>query len=224
MTTYFSSVPPSEIIEGKLYLGSFASARNLKQLIGLNVGGIVNCTMEIPNYYKDKMKYLKLNEHDETQSEMSKHFDKTFNFIEEIINVDNKAVLVHCAAGISRSSTIVIHYLMKKYHLTAKDAIAYVKTKRKIIMPNNGYFSQLLDIEKTYLGTSSLQMEDYFDLHLILPKLTEIPTTSLVTNQLEEASLVTSVDTSSSTTSSSSTNTTNNNNQLEEDENKNELG
>jgi protein-tyrosine phosphatase len=52
-------------------------------------------------------------------------------------------VLVHCHAGISRSSSTVISYLMRKYDLTLKDAIEHTRSQRWFINPNPGFMKQL---------------------------------------------------------------------------------
>lgn len=52
-------------------------------------------------------------------------------------------MLVHCAAGISRCSTILISYLMKKYDLTYDEAFKKVKARRSCIQPNSGFEKQL---------------------------------------------------------------------------------
>ncbi len=51
--------------------------------------------------------------------------------------------LVHCAAGISRSASIVIGYLMYAQDLTAVEARARVKEARPCIRPNHGFWEQL---------------------------------------------------------------------------------
>jgi len=51
--------------------------------------------------------------------------------------------LVHCAAGISRSSTIVIAYLMQAMQFSLTEAFKYVREKRPIISPNDGFSRQL---------------------------------------------------------------------------------
>lgn len=58
-----------------------------------------------------------------------------------------KKVLVHCQAGISRSPTIVIAYLMYKYNLSMNDAYSKVKDIRPIVAPNLIFMSQLMDYE-----------------------------------------------------------------------------
>jgi protein-tyrosine phosphatase len=54
-------------------------------------------------------------------------------------------ILIHCTAGISRSSTIAIAYLAQLLGITHQDAYERVKSKRRIIKPNDG-FKALLGI------------------------------------------------------------------------------
>jgi len=59
-------------------------------------------------------------------------------FFEEVIQeiddgLKRGGVLVHCAAGISRSASCVIAYLMEKKRMTFPSAINYVKKVRRIV-------------------------------------------------------------------------------------------
>lgn len=45
-------------------------------------------------------------------------------------------MLIHCFAGMSRSATIMIAYLMKKIRVRCDDARDIVKGRRSIIRPN----------------------------------------------------------------------------------------
>jgi protein-tyrosine phosphatase len=48
-------------------------------------------------------------------------------------------VLVHCQMGMSRSSTLVIAFLMKEFNWGFKEAFKYTKNKRPIVQPNEGF-------------------------------------------------------------------------------------
>jgi len=45
---------------------------------------------------------------------ISQYFNETNQFIDEALKIENNNVLVHCHAGVSRSATICIAYLMYK--------------------------------------------------------------------------------------------------------------
>jgi protein-tyrosine phosphatase len=73
---------------------------------------------------------------------MSQHFAETYDFIERHLQAGHNT-LVHCHAGKSRSVTIVIAYLMKKYTWTYDQALAYVKQRRPRVKPNDSFVLQL---------------------------------------------------------------------------------
>ena len=52
-------------------------------------------------------------------------------------------MLVHCYAGISRSATIVISYLMKEHGMSLQAATQLTRSKRWFINPNPGFVKQL---------------------------------------------------------------------------------
>ena len=62
---------------------------------------------------------------------------------------NGNGVLVHCQAGISRSATVVIAFLMKHEGLTLNDAYKLVKEKRPVISPNINFMGCLVKFEKT---------------------------------------------------------------------------
>lgn len=53
-----------------------------------------------------------------------------------------KAILIHCDLGISRSSTVIIAYLMRKYDMKRDDITAFVQSKAKI-KPSANFTRQL---------------------------------------------------------------------------------
>lgn len=65
-----------------------------------------------------------------------------------------QAVLVHCKMGVSRSASTVIAYAMKQQHWTLDVALTYVRDRRSIIKPNEGFMKQL----QTYSGILSARL------------------------------------------------------------------
>lgn len=63
-------------------------------------------------------------------------------------------VLVHCQAGISRSATICLAYLMKRKRVRLDEAFEFVRRRRSIISPNFSFMGQLLQFESQLLATS----------------------------------------------------------------------
>lgn len=92
---------------------------------------------------------------DTEEANISKHFDECIAFISEHIS-QKRIVLVHCAAGISRSATVVAAYLIKTKGLNAAEALRLIKERRQCIRPNDGFLKQLLEFEKELLSPNNL--------------------------------------------------------------------
>jgi len=53
-------------------------------------------------------------------------------------------VLVHCAAGVSRSASVLCYYLMTKYGWSYSQAVAFLQARRSIVSPNEEFRRQLI--------------------------------------------------------------------------------
>lgn len=70
------------------------------------------------------------------------------NTMPEIFDVTNKIIDLHISGGIMvnckqarhRSATVIVAYLMKKYHFTLKDAMFYVKDKHENAFTGNSKY------------------------------------------------------------------------------------
>ena len=124
------------LIINNLYLGSKSDAFSTE----FTNASILNCAKEVPKspYCKD---YLHLPLDDVYEEQLSPYFTIANEFIENQLQKGNK-VLVHCHAGISRSASIIIGFLMYK-NMSFTEAYDYVKSKRNIIDPNMGFTIQL---------------------------------------------------------------------------------
>jgi len=76
------------------------------------------------------------------ESNLFAHFGLITDFMNEAVE-SGGGVLVHCMAGISRSSSVVIAFLMKVHKLSFEDALPRVKAQRPVIAPNYGFVKQL---------------------------------------------------------------------------------
>jgi len=144
-----------------LYLGGLGN-RNSSFLIEKNITSIINASNLDPKKITGCSQPYDIEElvvplWDSDVSNIHQFFGKAG----EIIDTTEKSkgtVLVHCVAGISRSTTLVLAYLMKYKNMSLKDAYNLVKSKRKIIKPNPGFWSQLVEFEKEVFGKNSVQM------------------------------------------------------------------
>lgn len=147
----------SEILDGRLYLsgGRVATA---ERLASMNIKAVVRAITEheeeiLMESTKEAIRlpanidvmYVRLM--DLEDSDIQSHFDRVLRFIHTHLKNGDK-VLIHCGAGISRSATLIMAYLISHKHLTLRAAYALVRNKRKIVRPNNGFFRQLIDYER----------------------------------------------------------------------------
>lgn len=132
-----------------LYLGN---AKNSADRPGLRKNGIryiLNVTPNVPNAFQDDgdFKYLQIPISDHWSQNLSSFFPDAIAFIDEA-RQRNQGVLVHCLAGISRSVTVTVAYLMSRQAMCLNEAYDFVKKCKPNISPNFTFMGQLLDFEK----------------------------------------------------------------------------
>jgi dual specificity MAP kinase phosphatase len=136
----FSSI--SQITD-TLYLGDKEASEELDHLKSLNISHILVCGNYLSQNYPNDFIYLQLYINDAVEQKISEYFQQAIEFIESA----DKNVFVHCAAGVSRSASFVILYIMWKNKMRYDDALYFVKSKRTVF-PNPGFAKQLKKYEK----------------------------------------------------------------------------
>ena len=116
----------------KVFIGSYANAKDKEELEKNNIKYILNCASECSNLFEDKIKYLKLDIKDQNDFPINEYFDKGANFINESLNNNDGNILVHCMQGKSRSTCLVMAYLIKYKKEDTNSAYKILKAKRKL--------------------------------------------------------------------------------------------
>ncbi|KAE8698936.1 Protein-tyrosine-phosphatase MKP1 [Hibiscus syriacus] len=131
-----------------VYLGSDAVAKNREILRTNGITHVLNCVGFVcPEYFKHDLVYKTLWLQDTPSEDITSILYDVFDYFEDVREQGGK-VLVHCCQGVSRSSSLVIAYLMWREGQSFEDAFQYVKAARGVTNPNTGFAFQLLQCQK----------------------------------------------------------------------------
>ncbi|CAI5463513.1 unnamed protein product [Closterium sp. Yama58-4] len=137
---------PPDLILDKLYLGNLNSASDKELLDGLGIKSILTIASNVgPPKFPGAFKYTEVSIIDSSHVNIAAHFELCFKAIDE--GIRSGGILVHCVAGMSRSATVVIAYLMARKGISFQEAFAHVKRCRPIAQPNYGFMRQLEKFE-----------------------------------------------------------------------------
>lgn len=165
---------PVEILPG-LFLGNATHSEDSTALKKYNIQYVLNVTPDLPNVFESTggMRYLQIPITDHWTQDLSVHFPNAINFIGEcsevklwlclitkFSNISDEArsngasVLVHCLAGVSRSVTVTLAYLMHARSLCLNDAFALVRSRKPDVAPNFHFMEQLHSFEGQLMKTN----------------------------------------------------------------------
>ncbi|KAL4660299.1 dual specificity protein phosphatase 16 [Arapaima gigas] len=142
-----ANVGPTRILP-HLYLGCQRDVLNKELMQQNDIAYVLNASNTCPKPdFIPESHFLRVPVNDSFCEKILPWLDKSVEFIEKV-KASNARVLVHCLAGISRSATIAIAYIMKRMDMSLDEAYRFVKEKRPTISPNFNFLGQLLDFEK----------------------------------------------------------------------------
>ena len=138
------------LIDDNIYIGNIYDAHNIEELKKHNITSVISAVTGFDNMYDSSINHLCLNLIDDTDQNIIHYFDITYHYIDNILskNISSSSeynknkILIHCICGVSRSVTILLAYIIKKYNYTPQYALKLVK-KRNIANPNPNFMKQL---------------------------------------------------------------------------------
>eukprot|EP00927_Polykrikos_kofoidii_P030536 TRINITY_DN26260_c0_g1_i1.p1 TRINITY_DN26260_c0_g1~~TRINITY_DN26260_c0_g1_i1.p1 ORF type:complete len:403 (-),score=67.71 TRINITY_DN26260_c0_g1_i1:66-1274(-) len=143
------SIPNCDVIIPNLYLGGITATADPQALVDQGFRAVCCCCRELEfpeaDFCKD-LEYFRVDVEDISREPIDLFFPEATEFIHSFISREEK-VLVHCRAGVSRSGSTVIAYLMDYHGYTLHDAFFLAKSHRSIVTPNIGFMEKLGEYE-----------------------------------------------------------------------------
>lgn len=136
----------NKVVNG-LYIGNIRDAENKESLSNNGITHILSVYNNAKPVFED-MTYLCIEASDSSSQNLLQHFKECISFIHEC-RLSGGSCLVHCLAGVSRSTTMVVAYLMTVTLYSWEECLSAVKAVRSVVGPNYGFQQQLQEYERT---------------------------------------------------------------------------
>jgi protein-tyrosine phosphatase len=137
-----------EIIPG-LFLSGQDVTKNKALLIDeKKITHILNLATNVENSFEKEIIYKVFKVEDSLNQDLLECIHESISFIDSALKDKENKVLVHCNAGVSRSASIVIAFLMfKRIYNNYEDAFKHVQSRRSVVYPNSNFVKQLNEFE-----------------------------------------------------------------------------
>jgi len=142
-----SSLPSMDMIKvehghsGEIFIGNFKGACSMELCRKNNIAAVMNLSTKILKKHSG-ITYYAFPVNDLPREDIVRLFNMTSNIIEGHLQA-RENVLVNCNMGVSRSTTIVLAYIIKKTTMELDNALALCRSFRPCCNPNHGFIKQL---------------------------------------------------------------------------------
>lgn len=144
---YNTNQGPTQLLSF-VYVGSQTDACDADVIRRHGITHVLNVSANCPqSEHVDQENFMRVPVNDGYADKLLPHFKQAFQFLDNVRR-SNGRCLVHCLAGISRSPTMAIAYIMQHLAMSQDDAYRYVKARRPSISPNFNFLGQLLEFER----------------------------------------------------------------------------
>ncbi|XP_075996372.1 dual specificity protein phosphatase 22-A [Genypterus blacodes] len=149
----------NKVVDG-LYLGNIRDAENRQALSQNGITHILSVYNNAKPVFED-MTYLCIHAADASSQNLLQHFKEVIIFIHEC-RLSGGSCLVHCLAGVSRSTTMVVAYLMTVTPFSWDQCLTAVKAVRSFVGPNYGFQQQLQEYQSTQVSENRALLRSSF--------------------------------------------------------------
>ncbi|XP_059203722.1 probable dual specificity protein phosphatase DDB_G0281963 [Centropristis striata] len=140
--------PPLSVILPQLYLGAERDVTE-DQLASLGISYVLSVSRCSPQpSFLPRSRYLRIPIDDSLWDDLLPWIPQALQFIDAAMS-SGASVLVHCAAGISRSPALAVAYIMHSLGMDLDRAYRFVKERRPSISPNFNFLGQLQHFQAT---------------------------------------------------------------------------
>lgn len=151
-----------EICEG-LFLGPETAACDWSLLQSQGVTHVLVAGSELTPHFPGQLVYLVLPLEDTVEQSLVMYLPQACEYIHQA-RMGGGRVLVHCRAGVSRSASIVLAYIMQTHQLRLQTALTTIQAKRPCAHPNPRFLNELKRWENS-LFPSIFPPNSYFCLN-----------------------------------------------------------
>ncbi|KAH8270278.1 hypothetical protein KR018_006470, partial [Drosophila ironensis] len=143
-----------------LYVGNYRDSKDHTQLERFKISHII-AIHDSPRRLLPDKHYLCVMASDTPDQNLSQYFSVCNDFI-HAARLREGNVLIHCLAGMSRSVTVAVAYIMTATHLNWKEALKVVRAGRAVANPNTGFQNQLQEFEQFKLSEERRRLRERF--------------------------------------------------------------
>ncbi|XP_049858767.1 dual specificity protein phosphatase 12-like [Schistocerca gregaria] len=143
-----------------LYVGNYRDSKDAAQLERFQITHIVAIHDAARKLHSDKH-YLCVMASDTPDQNLTQYFSLCNDFI-HAARLRGGNVLIHCLAGMSRSVTVAVAYIMSVTSLSWKEALKVVRVGRAVANPNFGFQHQLQEFESYRLAEERRRLKERF--------------------------------------------------------------
>ncbi|XP_050741940.1 uncharacterized protein LOC108035167 isoform X4 [Drosophila biarmipes] len=143
-----------------LYVGNYRDSKDHAQLERFKISHII-AIHDSPRRLLPDKHYLCVMASDTPDQNLSQYFSVCNDFI-HAARLREGNVLIHCLAGMSRSVTVAVAYIMTATHLNWKEALKVVRAGRAVANPNTGFQNQLQEFEQFKLTEERRRLRERF--------------------------------------------------------------